>query len=284
MGAVSLRAFAKINLHLRVHGVRADGFHDVQTILQSIDLFDRVTCAARRGPFEILCRQPGVPTDRSNLVWKAAQLLWRASGQSGEVRDASIVLEKQIPMQAGLGGGSSDAAAALLALRRAWRLRVTDEVLRELAAETGSDVPFFLVGGTALALGRGDEVYPLQDLPPLHLVLVLPPFGVSTRDAYAWLDAEGAGPRERPPFAYLPARLANDLEGPVVRRHPVIKSLSNRLSADGALLAAMSGSGSAVFGVFDSERKARSAARRLARSGAEVRQARFKPRRKGTWS
>jgi 4-diphosphocytidyl-2-C-methyl-D-erythritol kinase len=281
MGAVSLRAFAKINLHLRVNGARTDGFHDVQTILQSIDLFDRVTCTARRGPFEIVCRQPGVPTDRSNLVWKAAQLLWRASGRSGEVRDARVVLEKQIPMQAGLGGGSSDAAAALLALRRVWRLRVADAGLRELAADIGSDVPFFLVGGTALALGRGEEVYPLEDLPPFHVVLVFPPFGVSTRDAYAWLDAEGAEPRERLPFAYLPVQPANDLEGPVVRRHPVIRSFSNRLSADGALLAAMSGSGSTVFGVFDSERKARSAARRLARSGAEVRRARFRPRKKG---
>jgi 4-diphosphocytidyl-2-C-methyl-D-erythritol kinase len=281
MASVSLRAFAKINLHLRVKGARADGFHEVQTILQSIDLFDRVTCAARRGPFEIVCRQPGVPTDGSNLVWTAAQLLWRAAGRSGQARDARVVLEKQIPMQAGLGGGSSDAAAALLALRQVWRLRVPDHVLRELAAEIGSDVPFFLVGGTALAVGRGEEVYPLQDLPPLHVVLVLPPFGVSTRDAYAWLDAEAAEPCERPFFAYLPVRPRNDLEGPVARRHPVIKSLGDRLLADGALLAAMSGSGSTVFGVFDSERRARVAARRLAQSGAAVKRARFRPRRKG---
>ena len=281
MSSVSLRAFAKINLHLEVKGTRPDGFHEVRTVLQTIDLFDRVACTARRGTFEIQCRQPGVPTDRSNLVWKAAQLLWRASGRAGDVRDARVVLEKQIPMQAGLGGGSSDAAAALLALRRVWKSRVSNEALREMAAEIGSDVPFFLVGGTALALGRGEEVYRLEDLPPYYVVLVLPTFGVSTRDAYAWLDVEKSQSHPRPHFGHLPEPPTNDLEGAVIRRHPVIGSLRDRLSADGALLAAMSGSGSTVFGVFDSERKARSAARRLAQSGAEVRRARFKPRRRG---
>ncbi len=280
MASVSLRAFAKLNLSLRVLGTRPDGFHQVKTVLQTIDLFDRVTFQARRGPFEIQCRQPGVPTDRSNLVWKAAQLLWRAAGRPGDVRDTHVVLEKQIPMQAGLGGGSSDAAAALLGLRRVWKLRVSDEQLRELAAEIGSDVPFFLVGGTALALSRGEEVYPLDDLPSLWVVLVLPPFGVSTRDAYAWLDAEPHESLERAAFRYLPEPPTNDLEGAVIRRHPVIGSLRDRLSSAGAVLAAMSGSGSAVFGVFNSERKARSAARRLAGSGADVRRARFKPRRK----
>jgi len=281
MSSVSLRAFAKINLHLEVKGTRPDGFHEVRTVLQTIDLFDRVACTARRGTFEIQCRQPGVPTDRTNLVWKAAQLLWRGSGRAGDVRDARVVLEKHIPMQAGLGGGSSDAAAALLALRRVWKLRVSNEALREMAAEIGSDVPFFLVGGTALALGRGEEVYPLEDLPPYYVVLVLPTFGVSTRDAYAWLASEQSPSHPRPHFGYLPVPPTNDLEGAVIRRHPVIGSLRDRLSADGALLAAMSGSGSTVFGVFDSERKARSAARRLAHSGAEVRRARFKPRRRG---
>ena len=137
MASVTLRAFAKINLSLRITSARPDGFHDVRTILQAIDLFDRVKCEARRGPFEIRCDMPGVPTDRTNLVWKAAQLLWEAAGRSGEPRDAVVTLQKNIPMQAGLGGGSSDAAAALLGLRRLWKLRVPDEQIHATGREAG---------------------------------------------------------------------------------------------------------------------------------------------------
>src|SRR5688572_2598979 len=133
MASITLRAFAKINLSLRVSAARPDGFHDVRTILQAIDLHDRVKCVARRGPFQIRCDMPGVPLDRTNLVWKAAQLLWEAAGRDGEARDAVLILQKNIPMQAGLGGGSSDAAAALLGLRRLWKLRVPDERVRALA-------------------------------------------------------------------------------------------------------------------------------------------------------
>src|SRR5688500_8885988 len=127
MASLTLRAFAKINLSLRITSARSDGFHEVRTILQAIDLFDRVKCAARRGPFEIRCDMPGVPTDRTNLVWKAAHLLWQAAGRTGEPRHAMVTLQKGIPMKAGLGGGSTDAAAALLGLRKLWKLRVPDE-------------------------------------------------------------------------------------------------------------------------------------------------------------
>lgn len=271
MASVTLRAFAKINLSLRIKGMRADGFHEVQTILQAIDLFDRVKCEARRGPFEIRCTRPGVPIDRANLVWKAAEQLWSAGGRDGEPRDALVALEKHIPMRAGLGGGSSDAAAALLGLRRVWRLRVADEELHAIASQVGSDVPYFLVGGTALGLGRGDEVYALEDLPRLWVVLVRPPFGVATKDAYAWWDNGG-------PTPFLPGSLANDLEAPVIERHPLIGQLRDRLRAEGAVLAAMSGSGSTVFGVFTAERRARTAARRLRQSGADAQRARFRPR------
>ena len=272
MASITLRAFAKINLSLRVSSVRADGFHDVRTILQAIDLFDRVKCEALRGPFQIRCDMPGVPTDRTNLVWKAAQLLWDAAERSGEPRNTVVTLQKNIPMKAGLGGGSSNAAAALLGLRRLWKLRVPDEQIHALAARLGSDVPFFLVGGTALGLGRGEEVYPLENLPPYPVVLVIPPFGVATNDAYGWFDEDEKRGREgfllnteknpsRPLFrpSYLPGTwlgrttsLVNDLEGPVTARHPVIGQLKQRFTERGALMAAMSGSGSTVFGVFKS--------------------------------
>jgi 4-diphosphocytidyl-2-C-methyl-D-erythritol kinase len=283
MASVTLRAFAKINLSLRVSGVRPDGFHDVRTILQTIDLFDRVTCETLRGPFRIRCDMPGVPTGRMNLVWKGARLLWEAAGRSGEPRNTVVTLQKNIPMKAGLGGGSSDAAAALQGLRRLWKLRVPDEQIHELAARLGSDVPFFFAGGTALGLGRGEEVYPLEDLPRYQVVLVIPPFGVATSDAYAWFDE-----REwTASVSYLPETwlgritpLANDLEGPVTARHHVIDQLKQRFTDCGALMAAMSGSGSTVFGVFKSAMAARRAARALNTGGAHVITARFRARRR----
>ena len=283
MAAVTLRAFAKINLSLRISTARSDGFHDVRTILQAVDLFDRVKCEPRRGPFHIRCNMPGVPTDRTNLVWKGAQLLWRAGGRTGEPKDARITLQKTIPMEAGLGGGSSNAAAALLGLRRMWRLHVADEQIYVLAAKLGSDVPFFLTGGTALGLGRGDEIYPLADLPAYWAVLVLPPFGVATKDAYGWFD-EDAGTGD---VSYLPETwlgrttpLVNDLESPVIARHPVIGQLKRRLLQRGALMAAMSGSGSTVFGVFKSAVVARGVARTLSTAGARVITTRFLRRAK----
>jgi len=281
MASVTLRAFAKINLSLRITGARGDGFHDVQTILQSIDVFDRVRCESRRGPFEIRCDMPGVPTDRANLVWKSAQLLWNAAGRTGEPRNTIVTLTKNIPMQAGLGGGSSDAAAALLGLRRLWNVRVPDEQIHASAAKLGSDVPFFLTGGTALGLGRGEEVYPLEPLPRYPVVLVMPPFGIPTKDAYTWLDQ---GRKSVSP-SYLPDTwfgrtkpLVNELEGPVTGRHPVIGQLKERLMDAGAVMAAMSGSGSTVFGVFKSEPAARRVARDFMKDGTRVLTARFRGR------
>jgi 4-diphosphocytidyl-2-C-methyl-D-erythritol kinase len=285
MASLTLRAFAKINLSLRVTGVRPDGFHEVRTILQAIDLFDRVKCEARRGPFEIRCDMPGVPIDRTNLVWKSAQLLWQAAARTGEPRNAVVTLHKNIPVKAGLGGGSSDAAAALLGLRRLWKLRVSDEQIHVIAARLGSDVAFFLVGGTALGLGRGDEVYPLENLPRYPVVLVIPPFGVATNDAYEWFDEReriGDDAQERSRFGSLAdtwlghtTPLVNDLEGPVMARHPVIGQLKQQLIERGALMAAMSGSGSTVFGVFKSAAAAKTAARALTTHGARVISTRF---------
>jgi 4-diphosphocytidyl-2-C-methyl-D-erythritol kinase len=275
MASVTLRAFAKINLSLRVSRGRQDGFHDVQTVLQTISLFDRVTVRARRGPFEIRCDMPGVPTDRTNLVWKAAQLLWASAGRCDEPRDAVVTLEKKIPMQAGLGGGSSDAAVTLLGLRRLWKLRVPDEEIHGAAARLGSDVPFFLVGGTVLGLGRGDELYPLEALPRHWVVLAIPSFGVATADAYRWFDEaqERGQVRTRSLFPNVP--LVNDLEAPVVERHPEIGQLKQRFTDRGALMSGMTGSGSTVFGVFTSAPAAAAAARALRSSAAHILTARF---------
>ena len=174
MSAVSVRAHAKINLDLRVLGRRPDGYHELRTVFQSLALHDTVSCEQRSGPFAIECDTAGVPLDRSNLVWRSAQALWRAVRRTGDVRDVVVRLTKKIPMQAGLGGGSADAAASLLALARLWKTSVRPAQLMDVAVTIGADVPFFLAGGTALGLGRGDEIYPLADLPRHWVVLLMP--------------------------------------------------------------------------------------------------------------
>jgi 4-diphosphocytidyl-2C-methyl-D-erythritol kinase len=179
-----VRAFAKINLSLRVLGVRADGYHELRTIFQSIALHDTLTIRAARGPFRLTCDDPGCPADDTNLVWRAAERLWKAAGRRGQVRDVAIDLEKRIPVRAGLGGGSSDAAAALRALGRLWG--IDERKVRGVAAAIGADVPYFFEGGTVLGLERGDLLFPLLDRPAAWVVLVFPGFGVSTKEAFGW--------------------------------------------------------------------------------------------------
>ena len=275
MRSVSLPSFAKINLDLRILGTRPDGYHDLRTVFQSLALFDTVTVTVRRGPIAVTCDEPDIPTDQRNLVWKAASLLHRvATGKSSAPRDITIDLRKRVPSEAGLGGGSSNAAMTLLALNKLWKLDLDLATLTRVAARLGADVPYFLGGGTALGLGRGDDIYPLADLPPVHVVILRPGFGVATNDAYQWFDSEsrrvGREPAPRPIPAGWPAwsaTLKNDLEAPVVRHHPAIGRIRQSLLDAGAAFAAMSGSGSAVFGLFERADAARRTANDLARPG-----------------
>ena len=276
--AVRIRAHAKINLDLRVLGTRADGFHELRTVFQAISLHDTLTIVPREGPFAIECATAGVPLDGSNLIWKAAQALWRAMRRPGHVRDVTVHLDKKIPLEAGLGGGSGNAAAALIGLARAWRLNVHPPQLTDVAAALGADVPFFLAGGTALGLGRGEEIYPLTDMPRHWIVLLVPGFGVSTIDAYNWYDSERdidrgvvREPQHVPgPWPSRSAQMINDLEPPVARRHPEIDQMKSALRRAGALAAAMSGSGSAVFGLFQRRHDATTAVGKLAGTGWKV--------------
>jgi 4-diphosphocytidyl-2-C-methyl-D-erythritol kinase len=245
-------------------------------VFQALSLHDRLSCIPREGPFAIECDTAGVPLDRSNLVWNAAEALWRSLRRTGPVRDIVIRLEKRVPLQAGLGGGSADAAATLLALARAWRVRVRPAQLTDVAASIGADVPFFLSGGTALGLGRGDEVYPLADLPRHWIVLLIPGFGVSTAEAYGWYDAERELARAAPvreaqhvpgPWPSRAAQMINDLEAPIARHYPEIEQMKVALRRVGALAAAMSGSGSTVFGLFQKRTEAVAAVERLSGAG-----------------
>ncbi len=277
--SVVIRAHGKINLDLRVLGPRPDGYHELRTVFQSIALHDVIECVPREGPCAIECDTAGVPLDASNLVWRAAQALWRSLRRPGDVRDVIIRLQKNIPFQAGLGGGSADAAAALMALARLWKVPVRPAQLTDVAAALGADVPFFLSGGTALGLGRGDEVYPLADLPRHWIVLLVPGFGVSTADAYSWYDAErdlsrGGGAREAQyvpgPWPSRAAQMINDLEAPIARHHPEIDQMRTALRRAGALAAAMTGSGSTVFGLFQKRADALAAVDGLSGSGWRV--------------
>jgi 4-diphosphocytidyl-2-C-methyl-D-erythritol kinase len=268
------RAHAKVNLDLRVLGTRPDGYHELRTVFQAIDLHDTLTWTVRTGPFTVKCRTAGVPLDDSNLVSQAASRLWKALRRPGQPRDVVVNIEKRIPLQAGLGGGSADAAAALLALARLWG-GAPMTLLREVGTSIGADVSFFLSGGTALGLGLGEEIYPLVDLPPHWIVIVRPPFGVSTAEAYSWYDDDRAAGLKEPrelqllpvPWPTRAAQMINDLEPPVVRRHPEITGLKAALRDAGAVAAAMSGSGSAVFGLFRSRAAAARMVKALSKGG-----------------
>jgi 4-diphosphocytidyl-2-C-methyl-D-erythritol kinase len=263
--AVRVYAYAKLNLDLRVLGVRPDGFHELRTVFQSIALHDTLTAMRASGPFRLACDTPGVPLDSSNLVWRAADHLWRALGRPGPLRGARVALDKRIPIEAGLGGGSADAAAALRALARLWGVRLRTDELARVAAALGADVPFCLTGGTAVGTGRGDDIAPLDDMPRLGVVLLLPGFGVSSAEAYRWYDASPARSAAAPPGAWggRVDGMVNDLEPAVARRWPEIGTMKAALRQAGAGGAAMTGSGSTVFGMFPDRAAAGAAAAAL---------------------
>jgi 4-diphosphocytidyl-2-C-methyl-D-erythritol kinase len=266
-----VRAHAKINLDLRVVARRADGYHDLRTTFQSLALHDRLVFRRSRGSFAIESADPAMPRDASNLVWRAAQALWVASGRAGDVRGIRVAIHKRIPSQAGLGGGSSDAAATLVTLNQLWRTRFDAGDLARLAATVGADVPYFLVGGTALGLGRGEMLYPLPDVPSMGVLLVKPFFGVSTAEAYRWYAAAAPTPGENVqalavPWYPGPMVIANDLEPAVMQHHPQLLAVRRALLRARAEVALMSGSGSAVFGLFPTVAEARAAAAALGRA------------------
>ncbi len=289
----SLRAFAKLNLGLRVLDRRGDGFHNVRTVLQAIDLSDELAVSLRggAGPAVTLeCDREDLATER-NLAWIAADRLLRRAGVASA---AHVRLRKRIPSGAGLGGGSSDAAAVLRALAGLLPAPPCREALHEIAAGIGSDVPYFLTGGTALAKGRGTEITALPDLPATAVAIALPAIEVSTAEAYRALaerrvtrltqsdDADtmglyGSDRRVSGESAIqgVPERMVNDFEDVVFQQFPALAGIKRGLLANGARHALMSGSGSAVFGLFDSPEGAAKAACRLGANGLRVEVARF---------
>jgi len=268
--SLRLPAFAKINLCLHVMGRRADGYHELRTIFQAISLHDTLELSITSSAstkFELTSNDASLPLGPENLVSRAFDAIAREIGFQGSV---SAHLDKKIPVARGLGGGSSDAAATLVGMLRLTKSQVPLPRLMEIAASLGADVPFFLFGGRALAVNRGDEIYPLPNAPKKTILIVSPrDIGVSTKHAYQWISVE-LTKIVKPPkiwgfcalcWSRQGAAVSNDFEGPVFRHHPRLGEIRDALLRRGAADAALAGSGSAVFGVFRNPAQARRAAR-----------------------
>jgi 4-diphosphocytidyl-2-C-methyl-D-erythritol kinase len=258
--SLTLPAFAKINLSLRVLGKRPDGYHEVDTVLQTISLHDTITLAVTETPEIVLsCDDRSLPTGADNLIYRAAESL---QSRFAPDKGARIRLIKRIPVQAGLGGGSSDAAVTLLALAHLWQAPAKPAELFEIAGNLGADVPFFFFGGTARGTGSGRNLAPLGDAPDRFLLVVKPSANMATSDAYKSLKARSLTTAEAKTILSSSERggisdsfnsndLQNDFEPAVFELAPEIKRAKVALMKAGAEAASLTGSGSAVFGVFD---------------------------------
>jgi 4-diphosphocytidyl-2-C-methyl-D-erythritol kinase len=348
---VTVRSFSKINLGLSIGGLRPDGFHDLRTVYQTIELDDIIRVQVGRGTgIEILCDDPRVPKDQTNTCYRIAERAMAALRARGRV---TITIEKRLPVQGGLGAGSGNAVATLLALEQALNKKLPGAERLRIAADVGSDLPLFLVGGTVLGVGRGEEVYPLPDLPSLCCVVVTPEIGVSTPEAFADWDAMMAGasndwkghdfsraanigigsaasaaevaakepaelrsghtqPGEGSKLTHLPPSdrmvkfgcavsawlsgqplsgvpvkrgrgraetslldlvrtgIENDFEQVVFPKYPELREVKSVLERAGAFYASLSGSGSALYGLFRSRAAGQKAAARLQRDGVSA--------------
>jgi 4-diphosphocytidyl-2-C-methyl-D-erythritol kinase len=261
-GRVEVRARAKVNLGLEVLGRRADGYHELRSVMWAIELADRVTLEASGDGIALECVAPDVPRTPDNLAWRAAELVRRETGSATGVR---IRIEKRIPVAAGLGGGSADAAAVLAGLGYLGRRRLGRRRLEALAVTLGMDVPFFLGRSPALAWGRGEELRPVQASTDLSLVIANPGFPLATRDVYARLEPGDYGDGRRVDAlvtalrrgtAAVAAAVANGLERAAARLWPGLTEIKAALVGAGCLAALMSGSGPTVFGIAPSHRAA----------------------------
>ncbi len=256
---MKLKSFAKINLGLEVLGKRPDGYHEIRTLFQSVGLHDELEFeTAPDGALEVRGDSPSVPWDERNLVHKAAALLRRESGARAGVL---VRVKKRIPAGSGLGGGSSNAAVTLLALDRLWGLGLGRARLHDLAARLGSDVAYFLEGGLCLGEGRGEKITPLDDLPRMHAVIALPAIVCLTADVYGGHRVSLTS-KDKPSkiSRFLQSRevgsLENRLERTVFRLYPQLKDIKRFFQNRGAALSLVTGSGSAVFGLFRSREDA----------------------------
>ena len=297
--AVAVRSFAKINLGLAIGPLRDDGFHELRTIYQTVSLSDLLRVDFGRGVgIEIYSKDSRVPTDESNTCWRVADRVLKTLKIRGKVR---ITIEKNLPVQGGVGAASSNAVATLFGLEKVLKSRLPAQERLRIASEVGSDLPLFLVGGTVLGTGRGEQVYPLQDLPPFHCVIATPGVGVSTPAAFAEWDKRVNGSKLTPSgnsdristfsqsiYEWLgngssatgvPAAgrdraeallldlvrtgIENDFESVVFPMYPAIREVKRALERSGAKYVSLSGSGSTVYALYSGQVEAEKAAETL---------------------
>jgi len=308
------RSYAKVNIGLAIGKRRDNGFHDLLTVYQTVDAYDTIRVALGKGTgIEIKCRDPRVPADETNTCYRVADRVLKKLKQRGKL---TITIEKNLPVQGGLGAGSSNAVATMLALEKELKAELAPQDRLNIAAEVGSDLPLFLVGGTVFGIGRGEQVFPLEDLPAIHCVLVFPKRAVSTPEAFRdWDDkfAENHDPRHpenlskltqstgsdtinpfsRALFSWLTgtatgvpalsgdraetllldlvrAGIENDFERVVFPKHPELRDVKRVLEREGARYASLSGSGSALYGLFSTAEAAAKAASKLKEDGLQA--------------
>jgi 4-diphosphocytidyl-2-C-methyl-D-erythritol kinase len=301
---IDIRSYAKINVGLRIGPRREDGFHELRTLYQTLAICDVIRIDVGRGlGIELACKDSRVPCDESNTCFRMAEKVLRVLKIRTRVR---INIEKNLPVQGGLGGASSNAAATMLGMERALKKSLAPLDRLRLAAEVGSDVPLFLVGGTVLGTGHGEEVYPIEDLPSFHCVVATPEVGVSTPAAFAdwdnklaaakltlpeasdrinlfshslfeWLGTSSFSPtgvpgkrRDRAEALLLDlvrTGIENDFESVVFPKHPAIREVKRALERTGAKYASLSGSGSATYGLYVDRQSAVKAAKLLMSNG-----------------
>jgi len=319
--STSLRSHSKVNLGLAIGPTRPDGYHALTTLYQTLELHDLITVSAtllestKPSSIRITCNHPGVPLDHRNTAWRMVE---RALARLGVAAEVHIDIDKRLPVQGGLGAGSANAVAALLGLEQELGLELPAPDRLQLAAEIGSDVPLFLIGGAVVGLGRGEEVYPLPDFPSCECVIAVPEVSVSTPEAFRDWDqrnltpgansdtlkrlsrslasvwsaphSSGVSPQrgdlaENPLLALVRTGIENDFEEVVFPQYPLLGNIKRILAVPGpeapeqsALYAALSGSGSAVFGLYATTEAAKAAQQRLARLGVTTHRTRTLPR------
>lgn len=259
MQTLSFKTPAKINLGLKILFKRDDGFHELETLMQMVSLYDQIKLERLDQGIELICNRPDIPDGPDNLVWRAAQMLMDQCPGRGDL-GVHIRLDKRIPAGGGLGGGSGNAAGVLLGLNRLWELGLRREELIELAARLGSDAPFFLAGPCAIGRGRGERLEPVKAPNKFKVILIHPRFPVSTPWAYQNLKLKLTKSQNnisilqkffsQSNIVGLGAELDNDLEAVVIKQHPVIQTIKEALTTHGACGSLLSGSGSTVFGIF----------------------------------
>src|SRR5262245_59502347 len=314
--STAVRSFAKINIGLKIGPLREDGFHELRTIYQTLALSDVVRVDVGKGlGIDIACRSKRVPADESNTCWRVAERVLKSLKVRGKVR---ITIEKNLPVQGGLGAASSNAVATILALERELKRQLAAEERLRIATEVGSDVPLFMIGGTVLGTGRGEQVFAMEDLPIWHCVVATPEIGVSTpaafaewdkhepekltgrngsdrmdvfsRSVYEWLSGSNFSPTGVPDSGWDRAEallldlvrtgIENDFERVVFPKYPALREVKRALERSGANYVSLSGSGSTVYGLFADKVSAAKAAKLLTDNGVKARATATLPRAK----